>query len=184
MDWLTFIAAIVKALAWPLTALAVLILIRRPLLRLIPLLRKLKWKELELEFEQKIIELKSEAAQALPAPPTRRQLTERTPSRLEQLAEISPRAAIIEAWIQLEHAASGALSQRLPDVSVTWSSGQIGELLAAHGLLDKNKLEVYNSLRKLRNQAAHHEDFTIPPKTALDYVVLAQALATYLGPNA
>lgn len=179
-----FIAAVIKALAWPLTILAILLLVRRPLLRLIPLLRKLKWKELELEFEEKIIELKTEAAQALPAPPATQQLMKQSPSRLEQLVEISPRTAIIEAWIQLEHAARRALSQRLPDTRVAWSSGQLGELLASHSLLEKNKLEVYNSLRKLRNQAAHHEDFTIEPRTALDYVVLAQALTNYLAPTA
>jgi hypothetical protein len=183
MDWLTFTAAVLKALAWPLTTVAILILLRRPLLGLIPLLRKLKWKELELEFADKIVELKMEAAQALPASPTL-SLTKPAASRLVQLAEIAPRSAIIEAWIDVQHAAARALSKRFPDVKESWSAVYLGDLLAAHDLLDANKLEIYNSLRKLRNQAAHNEDFRIETRHALDYVVLAEALATFLDPAA
>jgi hypothetical protein len=183
MDWLTFIAAVLKAVAWPLTTVAILVILRRPLLGLIPLLRKLKWKELELEFEKQIVELKTEAAQALPAPPTV-SLTKPAASRLAELAEIAPRSAIIEAWIDVQHAAARALSKRFPDVKATWSSVYLGDLLAAHGLLDANKLEIYNSLRKLRNQAAHNEDFRIETRHALDYVALAEALAAFLDPSA
>lgn len=183
MDWLTFIAAVLKALAWPLTAIAILVLLRRPLLGLIPLLRKLKWKELELEFEEKIVELKTEAALALPAPPTI-SLTKPAASRLAQLAEIAPRSAIIEAWIDVQHAAARALTKRFPNSKVSWTAGQLGDLLAAHDLLDSSKLEIYNSLRQLRNQAAHHEDFRIETRRALDYVALAEALAAFLDPSA
>ena len=182
MDWLTFIAAVLKALAWPLTTIAILIILRRPLLGLIPLLRKLKWKELELEFQEKVVELKTEAAQALPAPP-KISFTKPAVSRLSQLAEIAPRGAIIEAWIGVQHAAARALSKRFPDAKVTWSSVYLGDLLATHQVLDANKLEIYNSLRKLRNQAAHNEDFRIEPRIALDYVTLAEALAAFLDPS-
>jgi hypothetical protein len=186
MDWLTFIAAVAKALAWPLTTLVLLVLLRRPLVRLIPLLRKLKWKELELEFEEKVSELKTEAAQALPAAASVRQLTDRTPSQLEHLAEASPRIAIIEAWIQVEHAAKRALSHCQPDPKHAWDlpPSRVGQFLRGYGLLDEDKLELYDSLRSLRNEAAHHEDFTISPRSAVDYVVLAQTLAAYLQSKA
>ena len=45
-------------------------------------------------------------------------------------------------------------------------------------------LELYKSLRRLRNQAANNEDFRIEPRRAVDYVALAQALTTYLEPTA
>jgi len=137
---------------------------------------------LELEFEEKIVELKTEAAQALPAPPAV-SLRKPAASRLAQLAEIAPRSAIIEAWIDVQHAAARALSKRFPDVKEAWSAAHLGDLLAAHDLLDKNKLEIYNSLRRLRNQAVHNEDFRIEPRHAMDYVILAEALAAFLEPS-
>lgn len=42
MDWLTFAAAIVKAVAWPATALLIVLLLRMPIRELIPRLRTLR----------------------------------------------------------------------------------------------------------------------------------------------
>ena len=169
------------------TVVAILLLLRRPLLGLIPLLRKLKWKELELEFEQKLIELKAGAVQALPAageaapqpvvPPP-------AASRLIQMAELSPRAAIMEAWIAVERAAANAISRRLPEGNVAWSDSQMGQMLATHNILNDQQLRIYNELRQLRNKAAHHDDFPIEAERAADYVRLAEELSSYLDRKA
>jgi len=47
MDTLTFISELIKAVAWPMTAIVLVVLLRKPIIELIPLLRKLKYKELE-----------------------------------------------------------------------------------------------------------------------------------------
>jgi len=60
MDALTFISELIKAVAWPVTAIALVVLLRKPIVELIPLLRRLKYKELELEFAQEVSELKAE----------------------------------------------------------------------------------------------------------------------------
>jgi hypothetical protein len=39
MDWLSFVAAIVQALAWPLALVTVILVLRKPLAGLIPLLQ-------------------------------------------------------------------------------------------------------------------------------------------------
>ena len=61
MDKYTFISEITKALAWPATLIVVLLLLRKPLISLIPFMRKLKFKELEMEFSEQVQALKSEA---------------------------------------------------------------------------------------------------------------------------
>ncbi len=188
MDWLTFITEIIKALAWPLTVLLILLLLRQPIAELIPLLRKLKWKELELEFEEKLVELKSDAAEALPPPaegaPEDSPCFRRGPNRLVQLAEQSPRAAIIEAWIAVERAAANAISRRLPEGDISWNDTQMGQMLASHEILDSQQLRIYNDLRQLRNQAAHHEDFRIDAERAADYVRIADGLALHIDRRA
>ena len=50
MDWLTFITKIVEAAAWPGACLAVLLVIRNELPAIARSLRKLKFKDMELEF--------------------------------------------------------------------------------------------------------------------------------------
>ena len=50
MDLFSFIAEVVKALAWPGAVVFGLLVLRRPLLALVPTIRHLKVGELELEF--------------------------------------------------------------------------------------------------------------------------------------
>lgn len=64
MDVLTFISELIKSLAWPVAIIILVILLRKPIVELIPLLRRLKYKDLELEFSQEVTELKAEVEAA------------------------------------------------------------------------------------------------------------------------
>ena len=66
MDTLSFTAEMTKALAWPLTIILALLLLRRPLADLIPLLQRLRYKDLELDFGKRVQELASEIKKELP----------------------------------------------------------------------------------------------------------------------
>jgi len=91
MDWLTFIAAIVKALAWPLTVLGVFAVLRRPLLGLIPLVARLKFKDLELDFGRRLAEVRAEA-ESLPGVPSA--APTESDDTLLRLAAMAPRATV------------------------------------------------------------------------------------------
>ena len=60
MDVLTFISEIIKALAWPLAVVTLVFLLRRPVIEVFPLLRRLKYKDIELEFAQEVSQLEAE----------------------------------------------------------------------------------------------------------------------------
>src|SRR5438552_10768773 len=113
MDRLTFVVELVKALAWPVAVFVLYFLLRGSILPLIPNLSKLKWKEMELEFRDELREVKAEIADVLPDATNSGGYE---PSRLHlpevQLAHISPRAAIIEAWLRVQNAALTALAKR------------------------------------------------------------------------
>src|SRR5215207_8632055 len=101
MDWLSFAAALVKALAWPLTVLGIFLVLRRPLTGLVPLLARLKFKDLELDFGRRLAEASAEAA-TLPGIPPAAALPAGSDEVLLRLATDAPRAAILEAWLRLE----------------------------------------------------------------------------------
>jgi len=49
LDTLTFTAEVIKAVVWPASLLVLAFLLRKPLKELIPLLRRLRYKEVEIE---------------------------------------------------------------------------------------------------------------------------------------
>jgi hypothetical protein len=55
---LGFISQIVSSLAWPITLLACVVLLKRHLLALIPLVRTVKYSDVEIRFGQEVAELK------------------------------------------------------------------------------------------------------------------------------
>ena len=110
MDWLQFIASIIDSLAWPGAILAAVILLRRPLSALLPLLRRLKYKDFEVEFDRKVRKLREEAVAALPPLPKTvpSQIPEET--ALIELVSVAPRAAVLESWLLVESAARRVLA--------------------------------------------------------------------------
>lgn len=186
MSWLEFIAALISALAWPTVAVTAVILLRRPLTRLLPLLRRLKYKGIEVEFAQEVQELREEAETALPplpsGPPTR--IPEE--DALLLLASVSPRASVVEAWQLVEAAARRALQSRGEpiDAQRVPSGPHLTRALMQREVLDNAARSVFDRLRMLRNQAVHGEDFAIDEASAREYIELALALARRLRTEA
>src|SRR6266699_2898277 len=105
MDLLTAAVEIIKALAWPIATLVILRMFRGPLLALIPFIQSLKLPGVEVTVAREVAEAKSlaqpttlphETQKALPPAELDKK------AKLYQLAELSSRAAISEAWRELE----------------------------------------------------------------------------------
>jgi hypothetical protein len=118
MDWLNFSASVIHSLAWPVAILSALLLLRRELISLMPRIRKVRYKDLEFTLTEQISEAKREinigpAPLSLPEPTstsaaTREEAEVGTPSYFESIAEVSPRAALLEAWHYFEASATKA----------------------------------------------------------------------------
>lgn len=175
MDWLTFVAALTSHLAWPIAVILSVVLLRRPLSSLLPLMTKLKWKDFELQFGKALQEVKAEAVEVLPAPKVPAAL----PGPIEALAQVSPRAAVIEAWLEVEEAAVAALAKRGLQLHGSIMP-RIMEALAEVNVLNRDELGIFSRLRTLRNQAAHAPDFAISSDEAREYAKLAASLAERL----
>jgi hypothetical protein len=183
MDWPSFIASVIGSIAWPATALAVVLLLRRELVALLPFLRKLKAGPVEAEFEREVKELESEAAAT--SPPPEPKALEGKAQRLFQLAEISPRAAVLEAWQGVEFAARRAVLKHagspIPDVS---SPLRVLRELTQLQLLSSEDIALFQDLRGLRNQATHSPDFNPSYEAVASYLQLAGALQARLEKHA
>jgi hypothetical protein len=176
LEWKSFIVEIVKAFAWPMTVLLIFAALRKPLLNLFPLLARLKFKDLEFNFSRKLEKTAMDAA-ALPAPET-------FPSdqayngHLLKLADSSPRAAILEAWIKLEKAAIEAARQK--DIDITYiilrNPLRLTQFLEEKGIIDNRQGRVFTDLRDLRNSAAHAQGFEPSKSDALEYIQLSERL--------
>lgn len=182
MDVLTFLSELIKAVAWPLTAVVLVVLLRKPIVELIPLLRRLKYKELELEFAQEVSELKAEAEAIAKEKGEEVPSIASTSSNLLNLVAFSTRAAIMEAWFEVESTgvtvASSFWGQSPNDAFRNMP--KLGEYLLQCKVIDEKQLSVFNKLRQLRNKAAHAQDLDLNENDAKSYVQLASDLAKHI----
>lgn len=179
MDTLTFISEMVKSLVWPVTVLALVVILKKPIVELVPLLKHLKYKELELEFSEQVMELKAEAESHKKE---RAESEAGSSNPYEDMVSFSTRAAIIESWLAVESAAEAtAMSFWNQDPSKIISNlNQLGEYLHKCNVLDKNQLNTFHKLRQLRNKVAHEQDLELSEKDAKIYVRLAYDLAEHI----
>lgn len=196
MDALTFIAEVIKALAWPASAVLLVFMLRKPVGELIPLLRKLKYKEMEMEFSREIAVLKAEALPALEEKASPEDVAhektwgpETLPDRLDvkreelrRMTSFSTRIAVMEAWLEVETAAAEAASSfwSVPPSATFKGFPRMGEYLLRCKVIDDKQLETFNRLQQLRNKAAHAQELNLSEEDARSYVDLAIALAAHI----
>ena len=169
------IVEIIKALAWPTAIVWLGYLFRNEVRSLMGRLTALKHGDTEISFNRSLEKAERKASEISQ---TEEVVHESTPEELCQkdqlyrLAEISPRAAIVEAWTLIETAAvksnltTGATFKRT-------SPKLILDHLVSTGNFSPNSIEVINSLRQLRNRASHLPDFAITQEEAERYLDLA-----------
>ncbi len=154
MDGYQFAASLFQSLvslAWPIAAVFCVWLFRDKLIQLLPLLRA-KYGGLELSFRLEKAEME---ARALPVAkegaPT---LTPEEESCFEQIAKLSPRAAILEYSAELDQAVREfAQSMGISDTSKPL--GYLIQALSENQLIDIHTSAALDDLRVLGNAAAH-----------------------------
>lgn len=102
---------------------------------------------------------------------------------IQRLAKASPRAAIIETWVEIE--------TKLLDIAdelEIYARGPLGSKRIIEKLITQNKLpaeilQLYQSLRDIRNKATHVPDYTFSNSDAERYFEL-YFLVVYILSNA
>jgi hypothetical protein len=101
-------------------------------------------------------------------------------AQLLRIAEVSPRAAVTEAWRKLESTVDQLAANMGIDAKSPMSGVRVIRSLIQEEEVDPSLLEDFNRLRKLRNQAAHAEEFDISQTEAERYAGLAIEIAEFL----
>ena len=180
MDFWSFVASVISALAWPIAAVVIAFAFRSEIRVLVPLLRKLKAGPIEAEFERDVKELQQDAGAVVGIePPGELQGREQM---LRELARVNPKSAILEAWLGVELAVRRAALQRIggsPPPDVTSPLRAMRELVQ-HEVVTGFDAALFQDLRGLRNQAAHIQEFNPSYESAVEYVKMASLLEARL----
>ena len=182
MDWKTFFSRLIDSIVWPITIFLLVVLLKKPLIELALTLKKLKFKDLELEFGRELVkvqQLEKEEPQA-PKDDFIKDLAE----RYKELADISPQACILDAWKELEVAARNAVSRTFPhpdEIRNIHTPMSIGNMLLKREILNKRQLEIFTRLRLLRNKAAHSVAIPLKKSEAVEYATSVLHLVLYLN---
>lgn len=148
MDWKQFFAAIASSLAWPTAVVVIVLLLREPLTKLIPLIRSFKFKDFHIDLGEKLEVVKEDVAATAsdehPEPP---------PPIVVELARLDPRAAVLSAWVNVEKELTNLAAKH--GVEAGKSLTHTANMLHAHNVLDELTFRNFVRLRRIRNEAAH-----------------------------
>ncbi|WP_031639686.1 hypothetical protein [Pseudomonas aeruginosa] len=181
MDVFTFISGLVKALAWPVVVVIVLVLLRPELKAMAPFLKKLKAGPVEAEFERDVNQLKEMVYEpAKPVPPLSPEVTA-SKEFLYQLAALHPRSAIQESWVRVEAAGRAALARSSADPGKSYiTAARLAQELSGIGALSETQVTLYHELRRLRNDAAHLVGAEPTQDSVNSYIELAAGLQSHI----
>lgn len=171
------IVRLVDALAWPVVAVIVAFMVRKPLASLITLIERVRYKDVEVNFRQLMEEATSKADAVSPlldVPPI--------DERIQDLATVYPRGAIIESWLQVERAVADLAEARDLSVSAARQSSprQLVGALQKAGILDENLAKLVTDLQAIRNGVVHAIDFSPSRNDAQEYTMTSARVITLL----
>lgn len=180
IDYYDLIASIfqsVASLGWPIAFVVVVGMFRKRIIELLPLLL-VKHKDLEVSFRLDQAEKEAELLPASTQTPENRPTPEEI-SRFEQIAELSPRAAIVERRREIEEAVKHYAATRDIDTSGR-SYAQIIRVLRNSEFIDSNTSALLDDLRSVGNAAAHATERDFNKEDALRFGELADRVIARL----
>ena len=184
MNILEFISKIIESIAWPVSIIILGIVLKNPIKSLIPLLTKLKYKDIELQFGNDLTNLTEKVNQELANvqnKPETDDLRERTMS----IIQVSPKSAIIEVWRDLERVIVGISTRNKVDLdrNLLKKPIKLAETLLKEKLIDETQYSIIEDMRILRNKVVHYEKEQITAENALEYLDSGIKLISSLNKN-
>ena len=189
MDWKDFFS-LIAALAWPITALVIVLLLRDPLIKLIPRLRRIKYRDAVLEFEEETRRAREHLVVGARERPAMRYTRgesvdggyfEQEFNDLVSLGELSPRSAVIASWRLIEtELLKVAREAEIEQTTGPLRIGKVLDQLVTREALNEDISGVIQNARSLRNRAAHGEEFDISERGWREYVDLAHGIVSSL----
>jgi len=177
VDWMQFVVELLDKLAWPVVLVFCVITLKRPISKLIPLAKKLKFKDLEVEFGQELKVISQKVEGAFP------ELKQDRKIALITTANHLPNSAVIEAWDEVDIAADLLIKSRCKNIelSVDTRYKHIESILIKEELINTKQGKLFSELRQLRNRVAHAVGYEVGRAEAMQYIELCFTLIEHLN---
>ena len=166
---------VLEAIAWPLVIVIVVYALRPHLANVLDRLSSLRYKGVVASFgtelgraEAEATDLRIDESQGKPAEPT-----QTVYDQLCRIAEISPRAAVSEAWRYVGAAAAEAANAAGTDLPRGGTVTSLVLELVRQRIFSEEAVPVFERLRRLRNEAVHAPEFVLDPGEVERYIDLA-----------
>lgn len=191
MNGLEFIASIVGSLAWPVAVVALVMLLREPMQKLLLDLRRFRYKEIEVDFGKEVRELEAKARTAglkLPKPPELKSPGPKDTAQIiadaTRLAADFPEPAVGLAWTAVEHELVQAVMRLAISADYPPYNSPVKNinLLQEQGHIDADTRTLLDRMRNLRNAAVHSSRGMGPitPDEAREFIALSEAVTDQL----
>ena len=150
-------------LAWPTVALIIFFVLRKQIGRLIGKIAHLKYKDLEVDFDQLMKTAQAVAVESddsiIPKDNKDKQLYLSMEEQIMESIETAPSASILLAWSTVETAISSAVSRlAISSEPPSYRSPLHNiDVLEKHSKLSKDQIRLLNEMRMLRNKVAHED---------------------------
>ena len=184
---------LVDAIAWPAAAIWLGYIFRGEIRKLLGRVSALKYKDLEASFEKELAAAETEAQKVLPPKPPNNSISDEPvypnpyDERYEQLLRISdesPRAALLEAWVEVEAALMESAEEYMSGSARRVLPRKLMIELINNGKYPKTVLPLFEDLRRLRNEAAHTPEFEPTSRQTRRYLQMAIELSlTFRQPS-
>lgn len=164
---------LLDVLAWPSVVLIVAFLLRKPIKALLPFVENIKYKDFEVKFRKELDQVKEEAKEA--GIEIQTEIGDKT--EIYKLIEVSPTAAILESWKELEISARKKVEELAPRDAKFRNLLQRPIAYLEHtGALIPSTARTVRDLQSLRNQAAHSTELKLTKEDAIEYVSISKGI--------
>ena len=188
------VVQLIQALAWPITVLILVLLFRGEIRNIFARISAFHYKDFKAEFARELHAAEGEIQELLTEATSPENSATRDGSAsfssvregeeryesLMRIAELSPQAAIMEAWREIE--------LTIKTIANRWGLSKPGHMpgerdikyLVDKGLLPRGALGVYQRLRRLRTKAAHAPNLAVEVEEAQNYIEAAREFLAIL----
>jgi Domain of unknown function (DUF4145) len=177
IDIINILVSVLDKIVWPLFIFIIIWPLRGSIRKRLESIKRAKYGDLELEFRNELEDTVVTAPNLFDVSTIGLDLSKNILEKTIEIVKVSPRAAIMEAWAELE--------QVIRKIGQTYeiSSVNIVELLKELNLkqfINADERGAINNLRQLRNKATHTYLDDLSKETATEYCLVAIKLSESL----
>ena len=183
MNWLQFISSVISSVAWPITAVIAVAVLRQPLASLLrgPM-RRLKVGPVEAEWDPVAREVRRElevGGESVPLERTGGVASKVTlpplPEELGRLATVSPETAVLEGYRRVEQELRAILAVAGYGVDEPATASGLARIAEERGYITRETRDAVDGLSVLRNMAAHGQ-LDVDTARALEFTALSDGV--------